>query len=80
MKEILLRVAAVLAEVAVAKCAQPRGGDFARAGEVFLAQNALDPDIDRERAEAFVGEEHDAISDLGADAGQRAEVGAELVV
>ena len=39
----------------------------------MLLQHALDPDIDRERAQPFVGEEHHAIRDLRADAGQLAE-------
>ncbi len=47
---------------------------FSRPRKIFSSQHALDPDIDREGAEAFVGKKHHTISNLRAHAGQRAQL------
>ena len=75
VKEVLLRVAAVIAEIRLAKRAELLRRHLAFPGKIFLFQDALDPDIDRKRAQPLVGEEHHAISDFRADAGQLAESG-----
>src|SRR4030095_12600213 len=74
MKEILLCVAGVVAEVAGGEFAQPAGGDLALSREVKLSQHALDPDIDGERAQSLETEKQRAIRHLLADAGQPAQL------
>jgi len=56
------------------KCTQLLGGGIA-AGEVELAQGFYDPGIKREGLGMGVGEEEDAVSNLGADAGEALELG-----
>jgi hypothetical protein len=56
------------------------GAKFAAAREVFLPQDALDPDVDRESAQSFIGEKHHAIGHLGADPRQLAKSRPQLVV
>ena len=74
MKQILLGVAVVGGEVFLDECMQLLGGGIA-AGEVELAQGFYDPGIKREGLGMGVGEEEDAVSNLGADAGQALEFG-----
>ena len=73
MKQVLLRVTAVFAKIGFGKFTQPLRGYFFRPREVFLSQDALDPNIDGKRAQAFVGEEHHTISNLHANARQPAQ-------
>ena len=80
MKKILLRVAAVFAEIRFAKGAELRRCHVSFSRKIFLLQDALDPNIDRERAQPFVGEEHDAVRDLGADSRQLAKMRAQQVI
>ena len=74
MKQILLRVSAVFAEICSGKLAQITGRHFSFPREIFFLQDALDPDIDRESAQAFVGKEHHTISNLCAHARQLAKL------
>jgi hypothetical protein len=69
----LLRVTAVLAEILLCERSQPCGVQFSRTGKVLSPQNPLDPDVDREGAQTFVGKKHHAISNLCAYAGQLAQ-------
>ena len=74
MKQILLRITAILAEMSFRKCAELLRLYFFLPMEIFLPQNALDPDVNRESAQALIGKEHHAISDLRPDTWQRAEL------
>ena len=69
VKQILLGVAVVGGEVFLDECTQLLGGGIA-AGKVELAQGFYDPGIKREGLGMGVGEEEDAVSNLGADAGK----------
>src|SRR5207244_11329930 len=72
MKQILLRIAAVLTEIVFGEFPQPRGFQFAHAIEILLAQHPLDPDINRKRAQPPVSEKHHTIRNLRTDARQLA--------
>src|ERR1700731_4781778 len=50
MKQILLRVTAMVPKVTLCERPEPRGVQFSRPREILFAQNPLDPDVDRERA------------------------------
>ena len=52
----------------------------APARKILLAQDSLDPDVDRKSAQAFVGKEHDAVGHFRADAREGAKLGPEFVV
>ena len=80
VKKVLLRVATVLAEMVRAEFLQFAGAEFAAARKVFFPQDALDPDVDRESTQSFVGEEHHAIGYLGTDSGQLAKPLPQLVI
>jgi len=60
-------------EVFLDECMQLLGGGIA-AGKVKLAQGFYDPGIKREGLGVGVGKEEDAVSNLGADAGQALEL------
>src|ERR1051326_229949 len=68
VKQILLRVAAVLSEIAVAKFPELLRRQLSFPRKILLAQDALDPDIDRKRPQALISEEHYAIRHLRAHA------------
>jgi hypothetical protein len=70
MKQILLRVPAVLSEVDLAKGAELCCGHFSFSGKIFLFQNALDPHVDRKCLQPLVGKKHHTISNLRAHARQ----------
>src|SRR5437868_5823500 len=72
MKQILLCVPAVFAKVFLCERPKPSGVQFSRARKILFAQDPLDPDIDRERAQPLVGKKHHAISNLRAYAWQLA--------
>src|SRR5437763_14526623 len=78
MKQILLRVAPMFAEIAVAKFAELERGDFSLSRKILLLEHSLDPDIDRKCAEPFVSKEHHAVRDLCPDARQLAKPRAQL--
>ena len=78
MKQILLCVTAMVPEVSLCERSKPRGVQFSRPREIAFAQNPLDPDVDRERAQPLVGKEHHTISNLRAHAGQRAQPRAKI--
>src|ERR671936_1005427 len=70
MKQVLLRVTAVLAKIRVRKLAQPLRCDLPLARKIAFPQDALDPDVNRECTQTFVSEKHHTISNLRADARQ----------
>lgn len=74
MKQILLGVTAVFSEVLLCERLESGGVQFSRARKVAFSQDPLDPDIDGEGTQAFVSEEHHAISNLCAYPGQLAEL------
>src|SRR5688572_29047875 len=80
MKEILLRIATVLAEIGVAKGPKLLRCHLLPPGKVFLLQDALDPNIDRKRAQPLVSEKHHAISHLRADPWQLAKFRPQRVI
>jgi hypothetical protein len=55
MKQVLLRVTTVFAKIGFRKFAQPLNRRLPFPRKIFLSQNALDPDIDRESPQTFVG-------------------------
>src|SRR2546426_11785273 len=73
MKEILLCITAVLGKVFLCERLQPRRLQFSSPRKIRFLQNALDPDIDRERPQTFVSEKHHTISNLRAHARQLAK-------
>src|SRR6266571_4863960 len=74
MKQVLLRVTAVVPEIRFRKRAQPLWRHFSFSRKIFLSQDALDPDVNREGAQTFVGKKHHTISNLRTHAWQVAEV------
>ena len=78
MKQILLGIAAVFPKVLLCERAQPRCVQSSRPRKVAFAQDPLDPDIDREGAQTFIGKEHHTISNLRAHARQLAELGPKI--
>src|SRR5215475_2520122 len=61
MKQILLRVSAVFAEISVGELAQPVQGHSLSPRKIMLSQHTLDPDIDRECSQPLIGKKHYAI-------------------
>jgi hypothetical protein len=55
MKQVLLRVTAMFAKISFRKFAQAAQSRFPFPRKIFFSQNALDPDIDREGPQTFVG-------------------------
>jgi hypothetical protein len=55
MKQVLLRVTTMFAKIRLRKFAQPLHRCLPFPRKIFLSQNALDPNIDRESAQTFVG-------------------------
>ena len=78
MKQVLLRVTAVFAKICFRKFAQPQFRDFFLPRKILLLQNPLDPDVDWECAQALIGKQHYAVSNLRSHAGQRAQFFPEI--
>src|SRR5262245_49659157 len=78
MKEILLGVTSMVSEVFLCERAKPGGVQSSRSRKILFPQDSLDPDIDRECAQALVGKEHHAISNLCAHARQLAQSRAKI--
>ena len=78
MKQILLRVPAVFAEVRFRELPQPLRRHFPSTRKIMLPQNALDPDIDRECSQPLIRKKHYAICNLRPHARQRAQLFSEL--
>ena len=76
----MLGVAAEGTEVVAAEIAESGESNFSFSVEVMLMENALDPDIDGEGAEALEGKEEDAVGDLFSDAGEAAELAAGFII
>jgi hypothetical protein len=57
-------------EVFLCERSQPCGVQFSRPREILFSQDPLDPNVDWERAQPLVGEEHHTISNLCAHARQ----------
>src|SRR6202011_3269351 len=74
VKQILLRVASVVAEIFGRKRAEPRRCRFSFPGEILFSQDTLDPNVDRECAEALIGKKHNAVGDLRSDTLECTEV------
>ena len=74
MKQVLLGIAAVFPKIGFGKFTQLLRRYFLPAREITLSQDPLDPDVDWERAEPLVGEEHHAVCDLHAHPRQIAQV------
>src|SRR5262249_46825566 len=73
MKQILLRVAPMVAEVFLCERLEPRRVQSWRPGKISFPEHPLDPDIDREGTKTLVGKEHHTISNLRAHARQLAQ-------
>ena len=80
MKEILLRITAVRAEITLGKLAHHSLSHLSFSREITLPQHPRDPNVDRECTQPLVGEEHHTISNLRTDPRQLAEGGAEIGV
>ena len=78
MKQILLRVSAVFAEIGFRKLPQPLRGHFPSPRKIVLPQHALDPDIDRECSQPLIRKKHYAVCNLRSHAWQRAQLFSEL--
>ena len=78
MKQVLLCIPAVFAEVRFGKFAQPLRCDLLLPREITLSQDPRDPDIDGECAEPLVAEKHHAICNLRSHARQGAQVFSKL--
>ena len=68
MKQVLLRITGVFAEIGFAEFTELPRRHFLSTRKIMLSQNPLDPDVDWECAEPVVGKEHHAICDFRADA------------
>src|SRR5712691_4616638 len=78
MKQVLLRVTAMCPEIRFRKHTQSLWRHFSFPRKIFLSQDPLDPDVDRECAQTFVGKEHYTISNLRTHARQLAELFAKI--
>ena len=80
MKQILLRVTTVSAEIIGSKLSKFFCCDFAFARKIRSPQHSLDPDIDWKSVNPFVGKKHDAIRNLEADPRQFAQASPQLFI
>src|SRR3981081_3867505 len=64
MKQILLGVTAVVPKVSLCERSKTRGVQFSRPREILFAQNPLDPDVDRERAQPLAGKQKHTLINL----------------
>src|SRR6266576_1714585 len=80
MKQILLRVPAVFAEIGFGELAKPLHAHLPSPRKIMLPQHALDPDIDRECSQPLIRKKHHAICNLRPHAWQRAQLFSELGV
>ena len=78
MKQILLRVPAVFAEISLGELPQPLRAYFLSTRKIMLPQHALDPDIDRECSQPLIRKKHHAICNLRSHAWQRAQLFSQL--
>src|SRR5438094_9592654 len=78
MKQILLRVPAVFAEIIFGEDAKPLRRHLFSTGKIMLRQHALDPDIDRECPKPLICKKHDAVCDLWSHTWQRAQLFSEF--
>ncbi len=80
MEKILLGITAVFPEILRGEFSQFSRRQSAATREIFFAQDALHPDVDRKSAQPFVGEKHDAVGHFRADAREGAKLGPEFVI
>jgi hypothetical protein len=81
MKKILLGVAAMCAEMFRREVAQFfRGHATTAPREIFFEKDALNPDVDWERAQAFVGEKHDTVGHFASDPRKRAKLVSQFFI
>ena len=78
MKQILLRVPAVFAEIGFGELPQPLRAHLLSTREIMLPQRPLDPDIDRECSQPLIRKKHHAICNLRPHAWQRTQVFSEV--
>src|SRR6266550_7744761 len=72
MKQILLRVSAVFAEIGFGELAKPLRAHLPSTRKIMLPQHAFDPDIDRECSQPLMRKKHHAICNLRPHAWQSA--------
>jgi hypothetical protein len=80
MKQILLRVATMWAEIVCSEIRQHLSSHFAFPGKIFFSQDSFDPNINGECCDSLVGEEHDAIRHFHSYAGEVAQLLPQLSV
>ena len=68
----------MVSKVSLCERAKARGVQFSRPRKIAFAQNPLDPDVYRERAQPLVSKEHHTISNLRAYAWQLAQPRAKV--
>src|SRR6266550_9369150 len=78
VKQILLRVPAVFAEIGFGELAKPLRAHLPSTRKIMLPQHALDPDIDRKCSQPLIPKKHHAICNLRPHAWQRAQLFSEL--
>ena len=78
MKQVLLRVPAVFAEISLGEQPQALRSYFLSAGKIMLLQYTLDPDINRECAQPLIRKKHNAVCNLRPHAWQRAQLFSEF--
>src|SRR5215475_984489 len=78
MKQILLGISAVFAEITLGELAPPLRGHSLSTRKIMLSQHTLDPDIDRECSQPLIRKKHYAICNLRSHAWQRAQMFSEL--
>src|SRR5439155_25038520 len=80
VKQILLRVYAVIAKVGFREFAQLPRRHFLSTRQIMLSQNSHDPDVDWECAEPLVCKEHHAICNLRPYTGQSAQIFSKIAI
>src|SRR5512144_3047314 len=78
MKQILLRVSAMFAEISFGELPQPLRANFPSTRKIMLPQHALDPDINRECSQPFIRKKQHTVCNLRPHAWQRAQLFSEL--
>src|SRR6266480_2881098 len=80
MKQVLLRVPTVFAEICLGELAQPLRGHFISTRKITLPQHTLYPYIDRECSQPLIRKKHHAICNLRPHAWQCAQVFSEVSI
>ena len=80
MKQVLLRVATMCAEIICSEIRQHLSSYFASPGKIFFAQDSFDPNVNGECCDSLVGEQHDAIRHFHPHARELAQLLPQLSV